>query len=363
MKEKIKQAIDDMVKILELVSGATEFQLTTCAYYAAATWHLAEFDRFGYLVYYGNSGVGKSETMTATSLFCCNPLVINASTETSKVLREKFAQTKNGIGVEGTAVLEEFGDTPLGEEIYSYLNGRYARGTATAGKMVPGTKPGEWQQKKYETFGATLIHRLEHFKQATLENRSIWLYLQLNPGLYAKVTDIASMTGDIVKVLDETKSVILPTNYDLGKSSRTIDTYEPILRMAHYLDDKKYLEEIDKMVQLADAAFRDGQTYHPKALILRGLIAVLTVEDISKGNYLNIKKSVRVNDITKHISQNYQQGINPRQASQYLKEMQFTVRGSGGYPTVMAITTPQLAKACQEQGITDDLVLKLVNNP
>jgi hypothetical protein len=358
VKEKIKQAIDDMVKILELVSGATEFQLRTCAYYATANWHLSEFDRFGYLVYYGNSGIGKTETMTATSLFCCKRVLINASTETSKMMREKFDEAKNG-----TAVLEEFGDTPLGEEVYNYLNGRYARGTATAGKMEPGVKANTWKQKKYETFGATLIHRLEHFKQPTLENRSIWLYLQFNPGSYVKVADIQSMTSDIVKILDDTKSIILPTNYDLGKSSRTLDTYEPILRLAHYLDDKKYLEEIDKMVQLADAAFRDGQTYHPKALVLRGLIAVLTVDTVKTGSYLNLKKSVKVNDITKHITQNYQQGITPRQAHQYLKEMQFTVRGSGGYPTVMAITAPQLAKACLEQGITDDLVTNLMNNP
>jgi len=358
VKEKIKEAIDQMVTMLEIVSGADKFQLRTAGYYAATTWHLGEFDRFPYLVFYGGSGVGKSELMKATSYFCYSPVLINASTETAKVIREKFDQAKDG-----TAVMEEFGDSTLGEDIYNYLNGRYARATGTASKMSP-TGYGGWLPKQYITFGATLIHRLEHFKQPTLQNRSIWLYILYNPGSYAKATDIEGLTGDIVNVLEETRWVTLPANYKTPKlAPRVVDTYDPILRLANYIGDKEYLEEVNKHMQLADAAFKDGQTYQPKSLVLRGLIASLTVGDPAGGEMLDITKSVKVSDITETIRRNYQQGLTTRQANQYLDEMKFTVRPSGGYPKVMAITIPQLTKACMEQGIRDDLVVKLAGNP
>ncbi|MBN2455426.1 MAG: hypothetical protein JXB29_02640 [Sedimentisphaerales bacterium] len=359
MKEKIKKAIDEMVNLLEIISGAAAYQLRTAAYYASLTWHLQEFDRFPYLVYYGNSGVGKSELITATSYFCYNLVHINASTETAKVIREKF-DASNG----GTAVMEEFGDSPLGEEVYSYLNGRYARATATAGKMTP-TQSGGWKQKEYKTFGATLIHRLEHFRQPTLQNRSIWLYILFNPGAYAKAADIKGMAQDIAKVLRETMSTQIPTSYETPKfAPRIVDTYEPILRLANFLNDSEYLKEVHKEMQIADSAFKDGQTYQPKGLLLRGLIALLTIADPNGGEKLDISKSIKIADILEVIRRNYQQGLTTRQANQYLEEMHFTVRQSGGYPKVMALTVPQLTKACLEQGIRDELVVKLAgNNP
>lgn len=358
VKEKIKEAIDGIVTLLEIVSGADKFQLRTAGYYAVTTWHLCEFDRFPYLVFYGVTGVGKTELMEATSYFCYMPVIINASTETPAVIREKFDQAN-----EGTAVMEEFGDYNLGEDIYNYLNGRYARATAKASKMSP-TGYGGWLPKQYVTFGATLVHRLEHFKQPTLQNRSIWLYILYTPGSYAKAMDIKGLTGDIVKVLKESQPVKLPAAYTSPKlSPRVIDTYDPILRLANYLDDKDYLEEVHKHMQIADAAFRDGQTYHPRALVLRGLIASLTVTDPVGGEMLDITKSVKVSDITEVIRRNYQQGLTTRQCNQYLEEMKFTVRPSGGYPKVMAVTIPHLTKACIEQGIRDDLVVKLAGNP
>ena len=52
--ENLKRAIENMEILLDLPSGATQFQLRSAAYYAAATWFLPKFKKFAYLVLYGD---------------------------------------------------------------------------------------------------------------------------------------------------------------------------------------------------------------------------------------------------------------------------------------------------------------------
>lgn len=354
--KNLKEVIDNIGNCLELPSGANTFQLRTAAYYVTATWHVPKFKKFPYLVLYGSTGVGKSDLLEALGLFAKSPVQINASGITPSALRDLFSHAN-----EGTALLEEFEDTKFSEEIERYLNARYSKQTQNIVKMKPVGGRG-WELQEYHTFGATIMHRRDHFRDQAIENRCIWLHIALNTTRqkngYALIPDV--ITEDLVADLQGLSSLNLPDEPDwpAGIAPRVAETYDPILRLAQLADDKPYIAELSKHIQIADAAFRDGQTYEPKALVLRGLIACLTTTSPTGNDTLNLSKSVEVTEICRYLQVNYQRGLVPRQAAENLRELGFELRQSGGRTKVMGITAPQLARACQETAIIDELVVK-----
>ena len=354
--KNLKGTIDTIEVALGLPSGANDFQLRTAAYYIAATWHVSKFKKFPYLVLYGSTGVGKSDLLEALGALSKNPVSINASGITPSALRDLFDRAN-----QGTALLEESDDTKFSEEIERYLNARYSRQTQNIVKMQPVGNRG-WQPQEYHTFGATIMHRREHFRDPAIENRCIWLHIPMNStrgrDSYDPVPDI--IVEDLIADLEDLSSMNLPDKPDWppGIAPRVAETYDPILRLAQLADDEPYLAELDNHIKIADAAFRDGQTYEPKALVLRGLIACLTTTRPSGNDTLNLGKSVEITEICQHLQRNYQRGLVPRQAAECLRELGFELRPSGGRTKVMAITVPQLAKACQETSVVDELVAK-----
>ncbi|MFC1958339.1 hypothetical protein ACFLV6_00230 [Chloroflexota bacterium] len=355
-EENLKRAIDNMEILLEAPSGATSFQLRTAAYYVAATWFLSKFKKFAYLVIYGSTGVGKSDLLEALGKFCKIPVFINISGTTARALRNLFDDAN-----EGSALLEEYADTQYSGEIDQYLNARYSRQTQTMRKLVK-VRDNDWEVAKYETFGATVIHRRDHFKDQALENRCIWLHIQTNTNRsrndYSPIPEY--LIEDVVNDLKAASVIDLPDKPDwpTNIAPRVAETYDPILRLAQLIDDKPYLAELNNHIQIADASFRDGQTYEPKTLVVRGLVACLTHTNLTTGDYLDLNKSVEITEICRHLQYNYQHGLVPRQAADSLRELGFSLRQSGGRTKVMGITVPQLAKACQETAIVDELVAK-----
>ena len=353
-EEKLKSAVDTMVLLLRFPSGATDFQLRKAAYYAATTWHLWQFDRFPFLVLYGSTGTGKSSLMEGLSEFCLRPVEINISSETPATLRKSFDDANNG-----TALIEESEDPTMSAEVEAYLRNRYARATGKARKSVPTGARG-WKVEEYFTFGATILHRRDHFADPAIENRAIWLPLQLNTARgkssYGPVPQ--DLATDVVQVLSDTGGIRLTDASSILPESvlgRVADNYEPLLGLAKLLDDRPFIAELNNELKIATAAFRDGQTYSPRALVFKALLACLTV-----GEQLNLNRSVFVErQICKHLQNYYAQGLKPRAASKYLRELGFRLGQSGGFTKVMGITVPQLSKASLETGVVDDLLAKI----
>ena len=358
--ENLKCAIDTMEIVLDLASGATQFQLRTAAYYAAATWFIPAFDKFPFLVLYGSTGVGKSALAEALGKFCYKPVLINIGGTTARALRNLFNEAH-----EATALLEEYEDTQLSGEIDSCLNARYSKQTQTMRKLK--SAKNNWELEEFKTFGATIIHRRDHFKDQALENRCIWLHIVANTVRHR--SDYQPMPESLVQTVVEdlqvaaTISLPIEPHWPNDIAPRVAETYAPVLLLAQITGDDSYLAELNTHLQIADASFRDGQTYEPKALVVKGLLACLTRSNPRPGNdYLDLSKSVAITDICKHLQENYRTGLIPRQAAECLRELVFQLRQSGGKTKVMGITVPQLVKACQETGIEDELVAKAASS-
>lgn len=352
--EKLKTAVSDIALYLTLVSGATEFILRKAAYYCVATWFLDKFDRFAPFVAYGDTGVGKSSLMDGMEPFCFRVVRINISSTSAKSLREDFTQASPG-----TAIMEESEDSTQNAEILAYLKGRYARTTARASKMAK-SEAGDWEQKKYITYGATIVHRRDHFEDQAMESRSIWNEIQQNEQR-AKKSYSSSIPSDltepVVKLLKGVGDIELPEP-DVPEEipGRIVDVYEPLLSLAQLLDDTPFLRELINEMHVATAIFRDGQAYSPKALVFKALLGCL-----QEGQLYNLKKSVSVErEICKHLQNYYMQGMRPRTAAKYLRELGFQLAVIGGVNKVVGVTLPQLARVSRRVGVTDDILIKMV---
>lgn len=326
--KNLKEVIDNIENCLELPSGANTFQLRTAAYYVTATWHVSKFKKFPYLVLYGRTGVGKSDLLEALGQLSTGPVPINASGITPSALRELLDRAN-----EGTALLEELEDSRFSEEFERYLNARYSRQIQNIVKKQPVGDRG-WRPQEYHTFGATIMHHREHFRDQAIENRCIWLHIPVNTARerdsYQPIPD--TIVEYLIAGLEDLSWIDLPDKPDwpAGISPRVAETYDPILRLAQLSDDKPHLAELSNHMLIADAAFRDGQTYEPKALVLRGLIACLTTTSPCGNDSLNLGKSVEITEICTHLQQNYQRGLVARQAAECLRELGFELRPSGG---------------------------------
>lgn len=355
--ETLKGVIDNVSVFLELVSGTTDYQRRKAAYYCVTTHFHHKFDKFPPFVLYGATGVGKSSLIDGMEPFCYNPVRINISQTTKASVREDFSRASPG-----TILVEESEDSTVNNEILAYLKGRYARTTAISGKMEPVGERG-WGKKEYFTYGATIIHRRDHFEDQAMENRSIWLEIQLNEGR-AKSSYTKTIPQDLVSpVVEQLQSIadiefedpVVPDHVP----GRIVDTYEPILSLAQALDDKPFLRELMNELDIATAAFRDGQTYSPKVLVFKALLGCLT-----RGDSLDLNKSVSVEkDICKHLQNYYMQGMRPRTVAKYLRELGLKdkehIRISGGVTKVTALTIPLLAKISQQLGVTDEILAKM----
>ena len=130
---EILKGISDNIKVyLELVSGASDYQLRKAAYYCVSTHFQHKFDKFPPFVLYGPTGVGKSSMMDGMEPFCFSAVRINISQTTKASVREDFNKASPG-----TILVEESEDSTVNNEILAYLKGRYARATARASKMAP----------------------------------------------------------------------------------------------------------------------------------------------------------------------------------------------------------------------------------
>ena len=352
LNSELKSVITTARYAFMLTSGATDFQLQIAAYYAAATWHTNKFDRFPFLALYGDTGVGKTTLMDAMEPICFNPVRISMGSETSATIRQKF-----GKASPGTVLVEEMEQAKMTEVVSGYLVGRYALSSAHAAKMAPTGERG-WQEEEYITFGATVMHCRDHFQDPAIENRCIWLNMQLNavrPKKSYYPVDRETMDS-IAQVFEDTSNIDLPEmEYPKDIIGRVADTYEPVMRLAQAVGDQSFIEEVVKQMRVANIAFRDGQAYSPKALVLKALIGCLAVDD-SSGAHLHIRSVAVEKELCKFMQNNYNQGMSSRNACQNLKEMGFTLRPSGGINKVMDITVPQLANACLQLGVVDELV-------
>jgi len=350
--EKLKTAVTDITIYLGLVSGTSDYQLKKCGYYCVSTHYIHKFDKFPPLIPYGETGSGKTSLMDGMEPFCFNPVKINVSQTTKASVREDFQKASPG-----TVLVEESEESTENPEITAYLQNRYARSTGKASKMVPaGTR--SWQKQGYDTFGASVIHRRDHFQDPAMENRAIWLELQRNDdrpkkSYLDKIPE--ELVDPVLELIKEAGDINLPEpDVPDHLPGRVIDTYRPIIIFAQALDDKPFLRELMNELDIAAAAFRDGQSYSPKVLVFKALLGCLT-----RGETLYLDRSIFVEkDICKFLQNNYMQGMRPRNAVKYLRELGLKDKEhlilSSGVTKVTSLTIPLLAKISKQLGVVDE---------
>ena len=353
--EELRRGIENLVTFLGLPSGATLHQLRQAAYYAAMTYHRHEFDALPYLALRGVKGVGRSALLKALGLFCYDAVAIDIASETPATLKEKLVQTESG-----TVLLDGHGDSKTRDVVEAYLKGRYTRPSAEASGMGPASE-GQLTERQSLTLGATVVHLADRFEDQGLGLRGVWLTLQMNESRHGN--DYQDIPESLVSIGRESLSSTMGFEFPRmpapkGIPGRISEAYIPFLRMAHVVDDGDFIRELEIEMRLVDASLREGESYTQKGLVLKALIGCLAA---GSGEDLDLGRSVAVDrEICRYMQHHFMRSIGPRTAARHLRELGFEVRIVGGHTKVLDMTLPQLARACREAVVNDELVARKI---
>ena len=88
--------------ILQNAAGHDAYQARKIAYYIFATWHIAKFEQFSGLVFYGPPSSGKTSSLNVVKALAFHVSPITADGITEAALRKTMADANNG-----TLIIEE----------------------------------------------------------------------------------------------------------------------------------------------------------------------------------------------------------------------------------------------------------------
>ncbi len=336
--------------ILSLCTGHDDYQRRKIAYYALATWFIGQYECFPGLAIYGPPSTGKTQTLDILKVICGNPVTITAEAISEAALRDSMNQASGG-----TLVIEE-GDTISSKQLEGLLITRFSKSAANSKKMVSDGR--DWKLQSFTTFGATVVHRRNLFRDPAMQRRIIPVKTMRAKGSYQLVNTCRPLFKEFknnVKVfgLPKTKNIwqIEPGVYDC---------YKPLLDLAAYLEDDNFIAAlIEKDIQPAATRLKDEETYLEPHTILKTLVGLVreAVKDKFTLDRINIEARKICPAIREeHGADNSVLILSSNQRNRIIRDdLGFEIRSSASRQRVF-LTIPLLIKRCDEYGIKDDLI-------
>lgn len=349
--KRINKALDAVDFALLLTTGHDPYSRRKIAYYAVATYFLRDFDPFPGMVIYGAPSTGKTMTLNVLKGCCNKSFSITGETITAAALRSCMNQAN-----EGTLVIEESDSmTVLGlEEI---LITRYSRSSGENTKMVPDGHKG-WEAASYATFGATIAHRRNLFRDPAMLRRVITVKTKrTKQGYFEKDIDTLNC---LCKVFHKqmTHHPKLPCVANVWNIEPGIfDCYKPLVVIADFLDDTDFLEQLIAEMREASDRLREEETYLEPQILLKALINLTSgkVKDKINANLLNVP----ICDIEPALREEFGSScpvlkLSANQRNRIIRDdFGFEIKSSHGRNRVY-FTIPMLIEACQNHLIEDE---------
>ncbi len=335
---------------LQMTTGHDNYQRKKIAYYAVATWAIRQFDPFPGLVIYGPPSTGKSMTLNVLKNTCWNPVPITAETTMPAALRDCMKEANYG-----TLIIEE-ADPISTRELEGILITRYSLSSAETKKMVPDGKG--WELVQFPTFGATVTHRRNLFRNPALLRRMITVRTKRSKKNYSQLNSRSSLYK---KFREQFKKIPTPPQvqnvWDIEPG--IFDCYKPLLAVATYLNDTEFIAHLVNEMNSASKRLRDEETYLEAPTFLKIFIGLV---------YGKVKDKPTLDRIgieTRHINPALRDEfgadcpalmLSANQRNRILKEdLGFEIGASHGKSKAY-LNIPLLIKACDEYGVEDDLL-------
>lgn len=310
------------IDFIRRASGLDINQAKTVVYYAVATHIMEKLEEMPLLTFQGPAGTGKSSGMKQMEKLVHNPERITGRISEA-ALRDKLK--KNG-GYK-TIFIEEADS--VSEEL---ISDRYSKKSAQR-TVNRASSPVTWSMDSLDIFGATVLHKRIPFSDNAIKSRAIIIRTIHRPGQYS----ITEMDSETVKVVADKIKANLPS---LESTGRIEDTWQPLLVVAHTLNDDGWIEYAEQQIEAANREHRAGHGYEPYEAVIYALQSVFTQ------NFLP-EQTAKISTIKDRLREEFGIRMKNYQVEQMCIELGFKVTRPHGYPTV------QLDK---------ELLIKLANN-
>jgi hypothetical protein len=251
-------------KTLQVSTGHDFYQRTKISYYIAATYFLNQYDVFSGLALHGVPSTGKTETLNAIKGLGFKCVTVTAESITPAALRQSMAEANNG-----TLIIEE-AEAITDKELEALLITRYSRSSAHSSKMVSDGGKG-WNKIDLSTFGATVLHRRNLFKEAALQRRVIAIRTYRVKGSYISYGEKDAIWAFVKSKLVRPDRLPDVTNqWDIEPG--IFDCYRPVLAVATFLEDEDFISALVDEMRLKGEELRENEEYLEAPVFLKAIV-------------------------------------------------------------------------------------------
>ena len=333
--------------VLQNAAGHDEYQARKIAYYILATWHIAQFEQFPCLVFYGPPSSGKTSSLNVVKALAFHVEPITSDGITEAALRQTMAKANNG-----TLIIEE-ADKLTARDLESYIIARYSKSSAQVAKMESAGK--NWDVAPKATFGATVLHRRNLFRDPATLRRMIKVKTKRQHLKFISLS--ASTLKQILKRIHAISNLPIVENiWDIEPG--VFDCFTPVVRIAKYFSDEAFISRLVVEMKQESAQLKEEETYLEGPTILKALVRLAA--DHFKENPKSDRFGIPVSDINPAIKDEFGGDcqtllLSANQRNRILKEdFKFLVKSGNGKNRVY-LTLPMLMSVCEEYNITDDV--------
>lgn len=324
---KMRRAIDIVSDALQQSTGYDEYQRRKIAYYAVMPNYIKDFDPFPGLAIYGAPGTGKSATLNILKATCAKVIPITGETITDAALRACMKAADHG-----SLIIEE-ADKVTGRDLENTLITRYSKSSADLKKMVSDGK--EWRLEASATFGATIVHRRNLFRDPALLRRVITVKTKRKKGNYIQVTkdSHAALFTEYRQQFGYRPQWPEISN-DWDAEPAIFECYKPLVALAQLTEDTSFLNDLAKEMQDASSRLIEEETYLELQILLKVLITLASKK--VKDNITPKQINIEINKIDPAVREEFGPNcivfqLNANQRNRILRhDLSFTIKSSHG---------------------------------
>jgi hypothetical protein len=252
----------------------------------------------------------------------------------------------------GTLIIEE-ADGISTRHLEDLLISRYLRDSATVKKMESSGK--DWKGQTYSSFGATILHRRNLFRDLALLRRTIKVRTKR---LRKEFIPVKLALGNL-PFIPPTPIASLPeiqNKWDIEPG--IFDCYRPLLSIAWYLQDKTFINQLaDEMANESQQLLKE-ENYLEAPTILNALINLVVdkLKDVPNSKRIGIP----ISDINKVIREEYGSDcptlmLSANQRNRIIEEdLGFPIKSANGRVRVY-LDIPFLMQRCEQYNVTDEV--------
>lgn len=321
LRNMIMPHLEPYIRAMLTASGITEFQAKTMIYYGLGCYQVDSFDEYPLLTLLGDTGTGKSRAVE----------------QLEKVLPEwklieegaTYSDLAKGLDNKRIVVIEEADKLQPLQRCEGLLQDRTQKARRKTVVHIPPTMI----VMEIDNWGATIVHKRESFNDIATRNRSIIIKTEKKVG-YWQVMDV-----DTAGFADIGNHIIPDSSYVFEEilleervSSRTLDMWRPVIKVAEACGDVSYLVNCIEM--LNREMLKVTADDEPLMVTAQALISAYYGEAVN--HEVDYTKNIKLSKVAEACKNNLLVNMSSQKIKGNLRELGYEIKFYAGNNWIVA---------------------------